>query len=85
MTMVNLSLLGAVVLLLFSFWYVKPDFTKLWVPRTAQLLAGVIQDAFPADASQLGQLLTLSAQTLAMSILASAGAGLVAFAFLPSE
>jgi phosphonate transport system permease protein len=73
---VNLSLLGAVVLLLFSFWYVKPDFTKLWLPRTAQLLAGVIQDAFPADASQLGQLLTLSAQTLAMSILASAGAGL---------
>jgi len=45
----------------------------------------VIQDAFPADASQLGQLLTLSAQTLAMSILASAGAGLVAFAFLPAN
>jgi len=40
---VNLSLLGAVVLLLFSFWYVKPDFTKLWAPRTA--VAGVIQDS----------------------------------------
>ena len=73
---VNLSLLGAVVLLLFSFWYVKADFTKLWAPRTAQLLAGVIQDAFPPDGSQMDQLLTLSAQTLAMSILAIAGAGL---------
>ena len=56
---VNLSLLGAVVLLLCSFWYVNADFTKLWAPRTAQLLAGVIQDAFPPDGSQLAQMFTL--------------------------
>lgn len=73
---VNFSLLGAVLLLIFSFWYVKADFTKLWAPRTAQLLAGVIQDAFPPDGSVLGQLFTLSAQTLAMSILAITVAGL---------
>ncbi len=73
---INLSLLSAVVLLLFSFWYVKADFTKLWAPRTAQLLAGVIQDAFPPDGSQLNQLFTEAAKTLAMSILAIAVAGL---------
>ena len=70
------SLLGGVILLIFSFWYVQADFSKLWAPRTAQLLAGVIHDAFPPDGSQLSQLFTLSAQTLAMSILAMAGAGL---------
>jgi phosphonate transport system permease protein len=74
--LVKVSLLGVVILLLFSFWYVQADFSKLWAPRTAQLLAGVMHDAFPPDASQLSQLLTLSAQTLAMSILAMAGAGL---------
>ncbi len=72
---VKASLLGAVILLLFSFWYVQADFSKLWAPRTAQLLAGVIHDAFPPDGSQLNQLLSLSIQTLAMSILAMAGAG----------
>ena len=75
-SVVNLSLLGAVVLLLFSFWYVNADYTKLWAPRTAVLLAGVIQDSFPPDGSHLSQLFTLSAQTLAMSILAIACAGL---------
>lgn len=74
--LVSLSLLGAITLLIFSFWYVKADFTKLWTPRTAQLLAGVIQDSFPPDISQLSQVVTLAAQTLAMSILAIAIAGL---------
>ncbi len=73
---VTFSVLGAVALLIFSFWYVKADFTKLWAPRSAQLLAGVFHDLFPPDVSQLNQMLTLSAQTLAMSILASTGAGL---------
>ena len=73
---VKASVLSAIVLLLFSFWYVQADFSRLWASRTAQLLAGVIYDAFPPDTSQLSQLFTLSAQTLAMSILAMAGAGL---------
>lgn len=70
------SFVGAIVLLIFSFWYVQADFSKLWAPQTAELLAGVMQDVFPPDTSQLGQLFTLSAQTLSMSILAMAGAGL---------
>src|SRR5919202_2846048 len=73
---VKASLLGTVVLLLFSFWYVQADYSKLWAPRTAQLLAGVIHDAFPPDGSQLNQLFTLSLQTLAMSILAMTIAGI---------
>jgi phosphonate transport system permease protein len=71
-----LSLFGAIVLLIFSFWYIKADFTKLWSLRTAQLLAEVVQDAFPPDGSQLSQLFPLATQTLAMSILAIAVAGL---------
>lgn len=70
------SLVGVVVLIIFSFWYVQADFSKLWAPRTAELLAGVVQDVFPPDGSQLHQLFSLSLQTLAMSILAMAGAGL---------
>lgn len=70
------SFLGMVVLMIFSFWYVQADFSKLWAPRTAELFAGVVRDVFPPDGSQLSQLFTLSLQTLAMSILAMAGAGL---------
>ena len=72
---VKASLFSGIILLIFSFWYVQADFSKIWSPRTAKLLAGVIHDAFPPDPSQLNQLFTLSAQTLAMSILAMAGAG----------
>lgn len=73
--LINLSLLGTVALLIFSFWYIKADFSKLWSSRTAQLFIGVINDAFPPDGSNLSQLFTLSVQTLAMSILAIAIAG----------
>ncbi|WP_348238138.1 ABC transporter permease subunit [Trichocoleus sp. Lan] len=73
---VQVSFLGGIVLVIFSFWYVQADFSKLWALRTAQLLAGVFQDVFPPDGSQVSQLFTLSAQTLAMSILAMTGAGL---------
>ncbi|MBD2776692.1 PhnE/PtxC family ABC transporter permease [Iningainema tapete] len=74
--LVNFSLLFGAILLIFSFWYVKADFTKLWSIRTAQLLVRVIQDAFPNQWIDLDQLLTLCTQTLAMSILATTMAGL---------
>lgn len=74
-SIVKISLLGAVILLIFSFWYIQADFSKLWAPQSAQRLAGVFRDAFPPDGSQLSQLFALSAETLAMSILAMAGAG----------
>ncbi|MEO8890084.1 MAG: ABC transporter permease subunit [Coleofasciculaceae cyanobacterium] len=73
---IKTSLFALIILLIFSFWYVQADFSKLWAPRTAKLLAGVIKDAFPPDFSQLNQLFSLSTQTLAMSILAIAFAGL---------
>jgi phosphonate transport system permease protein len=73
---IKASLFALVLLLIFSFWYVQADFSKLWAPRTAKLLACVIKDAFPPDFSQLNQLFSLSTQTLAMSILAIAFAGL---------
>ena len=81
------SLVGVVVLIIFSFWYVQADFSKLWAPRTAELLAGVVRDVFPPDGSQLHRLFSLSLQTLAMSILAMAGAGLggIVFSFLAAH
>ena len=78
---VRASFLGVIVLLVFSFWYVQADFSKLWAPRTAELLTGVVRDVFPPDGSQMSQLFTLSLQTLAMSILAMAGAGLGGIVF----
>ncbi len=64
-----------IIAIAFSFWYVDADFSKLWTPRTGQLLVGVFQQAFPPDYSQLSQILALCGQTLAMSILAIAFAG----------
>ncbi|MEB3337055.1 MAG: ABC transporter permease subunit [Leptolyngbyaceae bacterium] len=70
--------LGLMGLIPWCFWYVGADFSKLWSPRTLQLLGDVAQSAFPPDMSGTPplQLISLSAQTLAMSILAIAGAGL---------
>jgi phosphonate transport system permease protein len=73
---IKASLLGTIALIIFSFWYVEADFSKLWASRTVRLLAGMMQDVFPPDGSQLTELLGLSLQTLAMSILAIAFAGL---------
>lgn len=84
---ISFSLFYVAVLILFSFWYVQADFSKLWMPRTGQLLLGVLQEAFPPDFSQLSQLLTLCSQTLAMSILAIAfaGCGGIIFSFLAAN
>jgi len=84
---IRLSLFCVAVLILFSFWYVQADFSKLWMPRTGQLLLGVVKEAFPPDFSQLSQLLTLCSQTLAMSILAIAfaGCGGIIFSFLAAN
>ncbi len=72
------SIIGAVGLLLFSFWTLKTDYTKLWAPRTVQLLAEFVQGIFPPNIhqTQLSELFDLSTQTIAMSILAIASASL---------
>jgi phosphonate transport system permease protein len=75
---VRVSLVLVILLLPFSFWYIQADFGKLWSPRTLQLLAGVMRESFPPrfDGLDLSVLFNLSSQTLAMSVLAMAVAGL---------
>lgn len=70
--------LGVLLLVPCCFWYVNADFSKLWSPRTMQLLGDMRQSSFPPNlnSTQIWQILTLSWQTLAMSILAIAGAGI---------
>ena len=72
------TVLGIVFLIPFCFWYINPDFTRLWSPRTQQLWGDITGQLFPLELSQeLGQqLIVLSTQTLAMSILAIAFAGI---------
>jgi phosphonate transport system permease protein len=70
------SLITAALMVPFSFWYVSPDFSKLFSPRTMRALREVGQLALPPDfrALTLGAWAELSAITLAMSLLAVAGA-----------
>ncbi|MGA7955267.1 MAG: ABC transporter permease subunit [Gloeobacterales cyanobacterium] len=60
------------------FWYVRPDLTKLWSPRTGEFFGALAKGAFSphVDSSQLQQLLSLSAETLSISILAITLAGI---------
>ncbi len=71
------SWLGVALLLPFSFWYVQADVSKLWQPRTLQLLSDVSRTAWPPHLTGISvtQLWELATQTLAMSILAMAIAG----------
>ncbi|HEY9805117.1 MAG TPA: ABC transporter permease subunit, partial [Candidatus Obscuribacterales bacterium] len=71
------SCLVVMFLLPFSFWYVQADVSKLWQPRTLQLLREVTTTAWPPHLTgvALSQLGKLATQTLAMSILAMAIAG----------
>ncbi len=79
---VRSSLVGVVGITALSFLYLRPDFGQLLAPKTSQLLAGVARDSIPLhlDLTQIGELFTLSTQTLAMSILAGTGAGLAGIA-----
>jgi len=72
------SLVAIALLVPFSFWYVGVDFSKLFAPRATRLFTGVVNDTFPPNLSSglLSQLLELSLQTLSMSIIAIAIAGL---------
>lgn len=72
------SLLAVLVLVPFSFLYVQADFSRLFAPRTGRLLGEFAGDLFPPnlDPALLTQLFDLSLQTLSMSILAIAVAGL---------
>jgi phosphonate transport system permease protein len=60
------------------FWYVHPDLTKLWSPRTGEFFGALAKGAFSPhiDSAQLQQLLSLSVETLSISILAMTLAGI---------
>lgn len=70
------SLAGAGLLVIASFWYLGASFGQLGEARTLEMLAQVASEAWPPSLGGLapGRLLELSLLTLAMSILAIAGA-----------
>jgi len=73
------SVLVALLLIPFSFWYVQPNYPKLYAARTMRHLQEVAQFSFPPDFASvsLAQWGELAGITLAMSLLATAGAGVV--------
>ena len=74
------------LLLPFSLWYVSPDWSKLWLPRTAVLWQEIAQATWPPSLTwaEIATLWQLSQETLAMSVLAAviASVGGIGLAFL---
>ncbi|PSB13240.1 phosphate ABC transporter permease [filamentous cyanobacterium CCP1] len=72
------ALIVLFALILFCFWYVEADFSKLWSSRTLNLLQDIAHASFPPAFNWeiLQQLVRLSLQTIAMSILAIVLAGI---------
>jgi phosphonate transport system permease protein len=70
--------LSVVIALLipYCFWYVHPNFSHLWAPTTGQRLEEIYRASQPLDWSITPQLLRLSLETVAMSILAIAFAAI---------
>ena len=68
-----------------SLWYIDIDWGRILSVKSYQLLIDIAHDSYPPmlDAAQLGHLVALAGQTLAMSILAMviAAAGGLLFAF----
>jgi phosphonate transport system permease protein len=73
---IRASLIIVLLLVPFSFWYVGADFGKLFSLRTMQNLSQVGRMAFPLDFGALpfGEWVRLASITMAMSLLAVAGA-----------
>lgn len=72
--------LGVALLIPYCFWYIHPDFSHLWAATTGQRLGEISRASLPPDWSLAPQLLGLSLETVAMSILAialAAGGGLL--------
>jgi phosphonate transport system permease protein len=63
---------GSFALTGFCFWYINPDWNKLWSPRTGQLFGELATATFPPDWTGAENLLSLAGQTVAMSVLAIA-------------
>lgn len=67
-----LVMTGIALLIPYCFWYVHPDFSHLWAATTGQRLGEIYRASQPPDWSIVPQLLNLSLETVAMSILAIA-------------
>lgn len=67
------SILAALFLVPLSYWYLQPTWSLLWSERSGRLLADIVSRAWPPGLAgdQAGELLRLSGETLAMSILAA--------------
>lgn len=72
---VRYSLLIALLLWPSSWWYIQPDISKLWSPRTARLVNDIVSAAYPPR-GDLTELFYLTGQTFAMSLLATLFASL---------
>lgn len=77
------SVVFAVALTVFSFWYLAPDLSRLFSPATVERLKYISGEAFPPALGDVAfsRMLSLSARTFAMSVLAMTGAGLLGIAF----
>ncbi|MBW4515784.1 MAG: ABC transporter permease subunit [Timaviella obliquedivisa GSE-PSE-MK23-08B] len=64
--------IGLSLLVPYCFWYVHPDFSHLWTATTGQRLGELYRASQPPDWSIVPQLLSLSLETVAMSVLAIA-------------
>ncbi len=67
----------ALVPVTLSFWYLHPDLSLLWAPRSQRLFQGFIQELWPPRSTALTGLLGQTLDTAAMSVLAILLAALV--------
>ncbi|MCO6453027.1 MAG: ABC transporter permease subunit [Caldilineales bacterium] len=76
----HLTIILLLVMIPLSFWYLSPDWGKLFSARAVEQIQYLVSAAFPPDFSRipLSAWLNLTGITLAMSILAAAIAGLFA-------
>ncbi|NJL86885.1 MAG: ABC transporter permease subunit [Leptolyngbyaceae cyanobacterium SM1_1_3] len=86
---VRFSLAGIACAIPLCFWSLQLDWTHLWSDRTGMLLRDILTQAQPGIVTieQVRSLADLTAQTLAMSVLAMVMAGLggVVFSFLAAQ
>ncbi len=62
----------SLALLILCFWVINPDFSKLWAPRTQQLLGQFVRSALPPDFSEVPRLIPQAIETVSMSVIAIA-------------
>ena len=71
------------LLIPFSLWYINPNISRLFSPKTLEHLQFITQSAWPPEFAilPLAEWLRLTAVTVAMSVVAVAGAGLFGLLF----